>query len=206
VVSVQGERPEGAYEIENASKGIAGCDAVFPYDERSAYFGMKKWAELLIAHVAALTTERDEAEAAKERWAKLAYAGKDELLDALSERDALARVNENLQEALRAAGSLIASSHCLTRPQFKYEPWNGPCGKCAPCRARAVWYDADGSLSAIARAALDREDAVEHHQLCASQPGGDPGAEGEGTFDERGRYRGKCDCVPGGVQTPEEKP
>jgi hypothetical protein len=54
-----------------------------------------------------------------------------------------ARLAEAL-EVIRGVGALVATSACLKRPALKTEPWDGPCGKCAPCRARAAYYDADG--------------------------------------------------------------
>ncbi|HXH89823.1 MAG TPA: hypothetical protein VNI55_14585 [Gaiellaceae bacterium] len=50
----------------------------------------------LLAALAEVRQERDEAEAAKERWAKLAYKGRDDLLAALAHLDTVA---EDLREA-----------------------------------------------------------------------------------------------------------
>ena len=46
-----------------------------------------------------------------------------------------------MREALRKVGPLVLTSACLKRPPLKTEPWDGPCGKCAPCLA-AVGYSA----------------------------------------------------------------
>ena len=37
------------YDVANAVQGLKGCDAVFPYDADRAYWGLHRWAELLIA-------------------------------------------------------------------------------------------------------------------------------------------------------------
>jgi hypothetical protein len=37
------------YDVASAAQGLKGCDAVFPYDADRAYWGLHRWAELLIA-------------------------------------------------------------------------------------------------------------------------------------------------------------
>jgi len=93
---------EQGYDLANAAQGIKGCDAVYPYDERRAYEGLHRWAELLITEQRGL-----EEQLKAERVAKSsAWAARDTY-----EKDWL-RMKEQLEvydEALRAIASMAGA-------------------------------------------------------------------------------------------------
>ncbi len=60
-----------------------------------------------------------------------------------AERDSLL-TKEAAEKLRRGIAALIATTYCLKRPELKHEPWDGPCGKCAPCLAKAAYAAAFG--------------------------------------------------------------
>jgi hypothetical protein len=77
---------------------------------------------------------------------------RESLSKAETERDeALALIQgavEEFEKLRVGVGALVATTYCLKRPKHKHEAWDGPCGKCAPCLAKAAYA-----------AALDTEEA-----------------------------------------------
>lgn len=115
----------------------------------------------LLARLSTAETERDEweREAVSESRAATNYSAR--LVDSEEARrraearvEALEQARDEAYRVMRQVGAFVAGARCHKQPQFKYEPWDGPCGKCSGCLARAAWYDEDGSPSVVARAAL----------------------------------------------------
>ncbi len=44
-------RRDAPLERKNARNGLSGCDAIWPFDQLKAYYGMKEWAEYLLAEL-----------------------------------------------------------------------------------------------------------------------------------------------------------
>jgi ElaB/YqjD/DUF883 family membrane-anchored ribosome-binding protein len=87
---------EQDYDLANAAQGLKGCDAVYPFDERNAYEGLHRWAELLIEDRQRLEEQYESLLSSTRRVSEQA----DELAQDRIERNA--RIKE-LQEQLEAA-------------------------------------------------------------------------------------------------------
>lgn len=114
-------------ELVAETKGTPAHDRFLVRRETAS---LKEWIEQLQTLVAALRADLAEANFLHAQTLV-------ELRTLRADRDAQA-------ETLRGVGALVATSACLKRPALKTEPWDGPCGKCAPCMARSAYYDADG--------------------------------------------------------------